>query len=282
MGLKETKLDSSINVIWKQPVELNEIKEPLLDSVRFLNPQYITILRGVSGSSKTLSLIYHGLGGKMITFDENGIKKDKSGNPITAKYEVYIHECAIDQLPQDLIGSYILRGGDTDFVASSILSAFKSASEGKNVLLIFDEINLLRQEVLKSINSVMDDRKSIDSPIGRFSAGDNLILAGTMNSEIDSAGYDLDPQLRSRAIIPPFSIKEFVKKNKNIFKSFGTVVEKTEGLFSLRELEKLWLLTKVFDFNQQEAIDILLNGYEEQKARTLKDTLLAAGVIKPK
>jgi hypothetical protein len=128
----------------------------------------------------------------------------------------------------------------------------------------------------------MDDRKSIDSPIGRFSAGDNLILAGTMNSEIDSAGYDLDPQLRSRAIIPPFSIKEFVKKNKNIFKSFGTVVEKTEGLFSLRELEKLWLLTKVFDFNQQEAIDILLNGYEEQKARTLKDTLLAAGVIKPK
>ncbi len=275
------KQANGINVIWKQPVTLNEIREPLIDGVKFLNPQYITILRAPSGVGKTMALLYQGLNGEMPYFDENGIMK-KNGKPVTGKYKVFVHECATDQMPSDLIGSYILRGGDTDFVASSITSAFKAASEGERVMLIFDEINLLRQEVLKSINSVMDDRKYIDSPMGRFSAGDNLILAGTMNSEYDSAGYDLDPQLRSRAIIPRFDLEKYVTEHKKMFDTFAKLITKTEGAFSIREIEKQWLFVSVFGMNQQDALYEILNTYPEELGKKIKENMLLLGVLQAK
>jgi len=278
---KEVKRGVDTPIIWGKPVneffvdsEGNPMREPLLDEVKFIGVVTPTIFRGVASSTKTMSVIYHG---------------------IKAGYEVYKQPCSEDMTRVDLLGSLSLVNNETVLLASPMLTALKRSSEGAKVLILFDEINLLSPSVLKSINGIMDEQRGLVTEYGTFRLNESSTVVGTMNIEYDSAGYDLDPQLRSRALIIDVNlnkaIDKLVKETRSeegarkykikLGASAGEIIKQTNGAVGLRELTQMLSLVNKLGMTVEEALEVVLMKYEGESRRKIKEIVkLNFGVSK--
>ncbi len=262
-------MKSEIERVWKEPIVWDgsvETKplEPLMDAkdiTLLQNRMYPVIYRGAAGVGKTRSLLDWGL--------LNG-------------YNVYIQECSSDMVASDLTGKWGLKGGETVYLMGETASALQASNESKKVLLLFDEINLLPQVVLKGIGSVFDFRLSINTDLGRIEGNEeNIVIAGTMNSEVDSGGYDLDPALRSRCIVCDVKYEEMFRKIcklEGFDERWSKLMIGTRGLFSLRELEQIAQLTNVCKFTIEEAFSYILMKYPEQDRDIIKNQREVVGI----
>lgn len=210
-------------VLWKEPIKLGSSEtKPAIEEVELLNPDVPIVFKGTAGSTKTFSLLLYG---------------EKAG------YDVFMQECASNSDFADLMGTWILGdGGKMVFNATQLTSAFKNSSNGKKTLLILDEINLVPMDTLKSINSIFDRRKWIDTPIGRLYGGENLIIAGTMNSEEDSAGNELDVALRSKVIVIEVDASKALRNTGVLDERMIKLIENSGYRISIREFEQMSVL----------------------------------------
>jgi hypothetical protein len=99
-----------------------------------------------------------------------------------------------------------------------------------------------------------------------------LIIAGTMNSEEDSAGYLLDPTFRSRVLILKLSVKDMIRyflKLKLFPESICSLIEQTNGKLSIREAEQLSVLTVIKKMDTQQVMKYVLQKYDVEDAKQI-------------
>jgi MoxR-like ATPase len=241
-------------IIWKQPVDLSNVEgtNVLEEELKSLQAVDFVILRGPAGIGKTFS--------SLLWAKQNG-------------YDAFVYECSSDASFFDVVGYYIVRDGEMQFLASDVSSALKN-SERKKTLLIFDEINLLPPAVLKAVGGLFDFRKSINTPVGRFYSDGNLKIVGTMNSETESAGYSLDPALQSRAVVINLSIGKVVERMIKlgiVDEITGKILAETGFRFSLREAEQVLKLSSVYGV--EKAFSIVIGKYDEEVRKQVKEAI---------
>ena len=273
------EIREEIKIVWREPLRANEKEEPLIPErlLNIINTSVPVIYTAPSGIGKTSSLINYG-------FEKN--------------HSIFIQECSNDMLASDLTGKWGIKNNETIFLASEIASALflskkyeeeynslieEEKKQGKKmVMLIIDEINLLAPAVMKGIGSVFDSRKYLNTDIGRiYGASEHLLIVGTMNSESDSAGYSLDPAVRSRFIIAAVDTKDVIDKIANTYSLQPEVIKlikDSNSLFSIREIEQLIILNVIKKFTMKEAFDIILSKYEEEQKKFMMDLVISLKV----
>ena len=226
--------------ISKSKILTDSGREPLIDKLNFIDLFYFTVYKGYAGVGKTSSIESYGFGND---------------------YDIYEFVCSEDMNTFDLVGSFIIQGGNVVFNESAITSAVKNSISHKT-LLILDEINLLRPATLKSLNDLFDYRKSVDTVIGRFN-GNNLKIVGLMNLETESIGNDLDVSVQSRAFVhnvdETYVIKKLIKNGMP--QQIGELMKSTNFAFGLREWEQLQIL---ITNNISGSVDLLLQKYGDE------------------
>lgn len=252
------------NVRWKEPVDLTDIDataDAMEEEHKILNRLRFLIIRGPAGVGKTY--------GGLVWAKQN-------------KYDVFIQECSGDMGYYDMIGSNMFDGkGGAIYNAGVVASAVHNASEGKPTLLVLDEINMLPQTVLKEVGSLFDFRQAVETPIGRMTAKKEmnpdgsvktfyLKIIGTANSEAESAGFELDVALQSRAMIVTLEAKEMARRLKKAQLADDAscrLIGETNGVFSLREIEQVQALSQ--EFGPEKAMKLVVNKYTNPERQKL-------------
>lgn len=246
------------SIVWANPLAPVEYDDILLENeLGFLNPLYMTIIRAPSGTAKTTSLYRWGW--------KNG-------------YEVYVSHCSPDMERADFLGHYTIVNGDTIYVASPLMTAMYRSAEHK-VLFIFDEVNLVQPIIMKSLGDALDVTHQLtDTVAGNIRANsDNIVFAGTMNSEVDSTGYELDVSTISRSIVIDVDINEIAKRLKSKVGKFANIFVETQGKLSIRDIEQMSYLLKEKKMEFFAALDIVLNKYDKEFKKQVRDIINRGG-----
>jgi len=102
-----------------------------------------------------------------------------------------------DMGASDLIGRYILRGGNTEWIDGPLLMAVKTGG-----LFYLDELVEARQDVLSVINSLTDHRRIL--PVSRlkrvWKAHDNFMFVASYNPGYQSVRKQPKPSLKQRFV----------------------------------------------------------------------------------
>lgn len=263
---------SEIPANWAAPVSLAEIEAEvnvMEDELKSLDGWPFLILRSKAGVGKTYS--------PMVWAKRNVCPKCKEEGAQNQWVHVFIQECSGDMGRYDLVGSNIIgNGGGFEFQAGQVSSAIRWAQMGHRTMLIMDEVNLLPPATVKSINSAFDFRHAVDTPVGRFEAGQNLLIVGTCNSEKESAGFDLDDSFQSRAVIVTLNAGDiadrFLKLGK-LDEDTASLIRATDGAFSLREAQQQVALAKVY--GDAKAMQMVTSKYvNEDKKKLVQNAVL--------
>jgi MoxR-like ATPase len=269
-----------IKVSWREPLVIKDNVDPLIPDrlLKIMNTEVAVVYQANTGIGKTTSII-------------NYSAKNN--------YSIFVQECSNDMLASDLTGKWGIQNGDTVYLASEITSAFRlsyqygeeykslspedqAKTPKKMVMLLLDEFNLLPPAVMKGIGSVFDTRKYINTDVGRvYANSDHLIIVGTMNAETDSAGFALDPAIRSKFIIVTVSVEDVINtiaKTYSLPNELVELVKRSNTLFSIREIEQLVLLSVEKGFSVRESLDILLGKYEEEQRKYLNNLITSLKV----
>jgi len=248
------------NVNWKQPVKLDDIEtnfNSLDEELKSLDGWDFIIVRGPAGIGKTYGSLEWA--------------KVKS-------HDAFVQECSGDMGFFDLVGSWMFDGqAGAVYQAGIVASAMMNAQNGKPTLLVMDEINLLPQTVLKDIGSIFDFRKAVETPIGRIYGNGNLKIVGTANSEQESAGFELDVALQSRATIFTLDAKEMSKrllKAGMVDELTAKLIAETDGIFSLREAQQVLALSPIY--GPQKAMKIVVNKFtNDERKKVVTNAVIA-------
>ena len=238
------RIEAEVPIVPKAPLIPMGLKPPIIDSLELIELFQFVVYKGYAGVGKTASVISYAI--------NNG-------------YDVFSFVCSEDMGLPDLVGSYIIRGGDVVYNQSQILAAVRNSNR-KKTLLILDEINLLRPAVLKSLNDLLDFRKELSTDIGKF-YGKDLKIVGLMNLEAESMGNDLDVSVQSRAFVHEVDIKfvtTMLLKGGVVNDKMVEVMQKTRFAFGLREAEQLNILK---NSGVKNPVDMLLQKYADESQR---------------
>ena len=239
--------DNSLEIprIFQPPINSRGDKEPLIDALELIDVFPFVIYKGYAGIGKTSSVTSWA---------------HKKG------YDVFEFVGSADMNTFDLVGSFIIEGNDVKFNASTITSAVEN-SRTRPTVLVIDEIILLRPAVVKSLNSLFDMRKSVDTLVGRFYGSDKLRVVGLMNIEEQSEGFELDLSVVSRALIHEVNadaVRSKLVAAGVVTKQLGEVMANTSYVFGLREVEQLKALKKA---GIKEPVTLLLEKYADKNKR---------------
>lgn len=115
---------------------------------------------------------------------------------------VVTFDCSEDVRRSQLLGSFVIRGGDTPFILGPIPTAFEIANEEGRCILVLEEINALTPQMQKILNPVTDFRRRLEVPeakkVFRLEEGKELWVVGTMNFSVYGGVYALNEDLKSR------------------------------------------------------------------------------------
>lgn len=162
-------------------------------------------------------------------------------------------DCSEDMTSLDMLGSFIVLNGEVYYKMSALGSALYWASQGKEVAVLFEELNVLPPSVLKGMNSLFDFKRSLLIPeLGKVLGGKSLRIIATINYSSYQGTYDFSSDVRSRMIIANIIGED--KRKKLLKYDFG----------KLSDEEKF--LIKVFDeLNKQVANDYRIEYRDIQK-----------------
>lgn len=133
-----------------------------------------------------------------------GIGKSLSVAAYAAKTGVpqITFDCSEDVRRSTLLGSFVLRGGETPFVLGPITTAFEVANEFGSCILTLEEVNTLTPQCQKILNPLLDFRKRLEVPEAKrvfaLNPGAKLWVVGTMNHSGYGGVYELNEDLKSR------------------------------------------------------------------------------------
>lgn len=119
----------------------------------------------------------------------------------TFKIPLVVIECSENTKDLQLIGRYVLAGGETQFVLTGIPKAIKTANEVGRCILLFEEFNALTPQSQKLLNGVLQERAIEVDALGRtyrLKPGCSVWFTGTMNPSVYGGTYDLNEDLKSR------------------------------------------------------------------------------------
>lgn len=102
--------------------------------------------------------------------------------------------CASDMLPADIVQNFAFTDGKPNFDASDICKAMES---GEQILL--DEINLLPYPTLRFLQTITDNKESIDYKGRNIKIHPNFKIYGTMNLNVDGHPQPIPQPLADRA-----------------------------------------------------------------------------------
>lgn len=157
------------------------------------------MLKGPTGCGKT----------RLVEF-----MADRAGVPL---FTVSCHE---DMTASDLLGRYVLTGGDTEWVDGPLTRAVKEGG-----ICYLDEIVEARQDASVAIHSLADHRRELSlERLGgqRLEAADGFLLVVSYNPGYQSVLKDLKPSTRQRMVsieldFPPHEIeRQIVREEADI------------------------------------------------------------------
>ncbi len=102
--------------------------------------------------------------------------------------------CASDMLPADIVQNFAFTDGKPNFDASDICKAMEN---GEQILL--DEINLLPYPTLRFLQTITDNKESIDYKGRNIKIHPNFKIYGTMNLNVDGHPQPIPQPLADRA-----------------------------------------------------------------------------------
>ncbi len=149
--------------------------------------------------------------GNHILVGPKGIGKSLSVQAYAHKIScpIITYDCSEDIRRSNLIGSYIIKGGETPFVLGPLPSAFEVANEAGQCILVLEEINSLLPTMQKILNPATDFRQRLEVPeirrVFKLEPGKKLWIVGTMNPAIYSGVYSLNEDLKSRFRLIPLA-----------------------------------------------------------------------------
>lgn len=118
------------------------------------------------------------------------------------KTPIVTFDCSEDVRRAHLIGSYVIRGGETPFVLGPLTTAFEVANETGSCILALEECNALSPQMQKLLNSLTDFRRRIEVPeatkVFQLKDKAKLWVVGTMNLTVYAGVYQLNEDLKSR------------------------------------------------------------------------------------
>lgn len=278
--------DETIKIVWREPLVVREEQEALIPE-KYLdltdNDDIPVLFSANAGVAKTSSIINY---------------THKKGYPL------FIQECSSDMLATDLVGKWTIKGTETVYMAGECTSALhyscmlkeqfdqkygniegdereKALEKFPKVYLLLDEINLLPPIVMKGLGSLFDARKYLNTDGPRIMGEREFLrVVGTMNAESMSAGFSLDPAVRSRFLILKIKVTEILTKLQSehqLSQDIIDLITQTDALFSIREVEQLSVL-KTKGVAMEEGLRLILQKYEEEDLKTVKNALAALGI----
>jgi MoxR-like ATPase len=131
-----------------------------------------------------------------------------NGKSLSIRTFAYIHkiplvviECSENTKDLQLIGRYVMLGGDTNFVLAGLPKAIKTANEVGHCILLLEEFNALTPQSQKLLNGVLQERSIEVDALGktyRLESSARVWFTGTMNPSVYGGTYDLNEDLKSR------------------------------------------------------------------------------------
>lgn len=115
--------------------------------------------------------------------------------------------CHSAMLPSDLLEDFDFKDGKATFKKSILWEAMENGT-----CITLDEINLLPFESLRFLQSILDNKKSINYKGQVINIKDGFMIIGTMNLNVNGAIYNLPEPLVDRA----FKISEYRVSNENL------------------------------------------------------------------
>lgn len=120
----------------------------------------------------------------------------KNGCPVVT------FDCSEDVRRSHLIGTFLLRGGDTPFVLGPVTTAYEIANEVGQCILNLEEINALTPQMQKILNAASDFRNKLEVPeaerVFKLKPGCKLWISASMNTAVYGGVYQLNEDLKSR------------------------------------------------------------------------------------
>lgn len=147
----------------------------------------------------------------LVSVGPKGIGKSLSIQSWCAKNDVPVitFDCSEDVRRNHLLGTFVLKGGDTPFVLGPLTTGFQIANDVGKCVVVLEEVNALTPQMQKVLNSVADFRKRIEVPeagqVFELKDGSQLWLCGTMNTSLYGGVYSLNEDLKSRLRMMPLS-----------------------------------------------------------------------------
>lgn len=204
------------------------------------------LLKGPTGTGKTRFVDYmaHHLNKKMITIS-----------------------CHEETSSTDLIGRFIIKGGETIWIDGPLTIAVKEGA-----ILYMDEIAEARPDVIVAIHSLTDHRKElyIDKLGKTVKAHDDFMLVASFNPGYQKGFKELKPSTRQRFIALPFSYPNAKKESEIIENETGIEASISKKLVNIankiRNLTELGLTETVSTRLLVDAAKLIKTGLPKRLA----------------
>lgn len=159
------------------------------------------------------------------------------------KKQPLIHvSCNEDTSASDLMGRYLIKGGDTVWIDGPVTRAVRSGG-----ILYLDEIAEAREDVIVVLHSLTDHRREIylDRTNEKITAPKNFMLIASFNPGYQSRLKELKPSTRQRFVTLAFSYPDQKIESEIVAKESGLDLKASEKLVALahkiRNLNELQL-----------------------------------------
>lgn len=170
---------------------------------RIKSPEFAKIVAALKASGPAPKPINTRL---VIYFGAPGAGKTYKATELTSKQI----PCASDMLPADIVNNFTFTDGKPNFDPSDICKAMES---GEQILL--DEINLLPYPTLRFLQTITDNKESIDFKGRNIKIHPNFKIYGTMNLNVDGHPQPIPQPLADRAE----EITEFVLTAEDLLRA---------------------------------------------------------------
>jgi len=156
--------------------------------------------------------------GSHILVGPKGIGKSLSVQQYAAAIgcPVVTFACSEDVRRSNLLGSFVIRGGETPFILGPIPTAFEIANEVGQCILVLEEINALTPQCQKVLNPLTDFHRRVEVTealkVFKLEKKAKLWIVGTMNFSVYGGVYALNEDLKSRFRMVPTTYPKRVQE----------------------------------------------------------------------
>lgn len=205
----------------------------------------------------------------MLLKGPTGCGKTRFVEAVAASHEQELIKvsCNEDTSVSDLLGRYLLKGGDTVWMDGPVTQAVR-----KGCMLYLDEVAEAREDVLVVLHALTDHRREIylDRTGEVLRAPPSFMLIASYNPQYQSKFREMKPSTRQRFVTVSFSYPDFEKEVAIVAKESGLSAKAAEPWVKLagniRNLKDLCLQETVSTRLLIYCAKLVRNGLPERLA----------------